>query len=98
MDKLDQEQLKYISEFVIELCKQTHKKVDEFMKLYNTTNGAFFMCNVLKNYVGNIILQGCSSEEMYNNMTNGFLLDMMDFITESRSRVKRDNVFKKEVH
>ena len=96
------EMIKFMDSVTQNLCRTTIDKLNLFTETFEGTKEAFFVYNVLKNYVGNMILKGADTVKDYERMSNNLLDEMAHFFSESikqliEQKILPNNEEKKDV-
>ena len=101
MDKVDDltapKLINFMNGIVKELILITFNGLNKLNLDYENVSDAFFVENVMKNYVGNMILRGAENAKHFSQMSERFAKEFEDFTRIAlKQLIKEDQL--KEVH
>lgn len=101
MDKIENlttpELIRFMNEKVKELVLITFKGLQRLNKEFEKVPDSYFVDNILKNFIGNMLLRGAEDALHFEQMGNHFLEEFKDFIQVAKEKLKQDGLLR-EVH
>lgn len=92
------ELVSFMNEVVKELVLITFKNLGKLTNDFKMVPDSYFIDNILKNYVGNMLLKGAQDSKHFTDMADNFLIEFNDFKKIASARLQDAGMFKKEVH
>ena len=77
---ISNDEVEFMAQAIQDLCEFTSARLESFIKKYPHRKEYIFVNNVVKNYVGNMLIRGCKSPAQFKSLAEDFIDDFKDFM------------------